>query len=152
MDKFQKRGDIEKVLQLLVQHGAHERILVDTHPHIGSNKLPGIIQNIRSTIETYGGEVHFESKVTDFIIEKSTIKGVIVNGQLEFYADAVILATDIQQETFFIYSKKNILIEPKPFALGVRAEHPQQLIDEIQYKQKKEIRIYLHQPINKYAT
>lgn len=108
MDKFQKRGDIEKVLQLLVQHGAHERILVDTHPHIGSNKLPGIIQNIRSTIETYGGEVHFESKVTDFIIEKSTIKGVIVNGQLEFYADAVILATGHSARDIFIYSKKKI--------------------------------------------
>lgn len=103
-----KRGDIEKVLQLLVQHGAHERILVDTHPHIGSNKLPGIIQNIRSTIETYGGEVHFESKVTDFIIEKSTIKGVIVNGQLEFYADAVILATGHSARDIFIYSKKKI--------------------------------------------
>jgi hypothetical protein len=133
-----KRGDIEKVLQLLVQHGAHERILVDTHPHIGSNKLPGIIQNIRSTIETYGGEVHFESKVTDFIINKSTIKGVIVNGQLEYYADAVILATGHSaRDIFYLLKEKNILIESKPFALGVRAEHPQQLIDEIQYKQKK---------------
>ncbi len=131
-----KRGDIDKAMRILVEHGANPDILIESHPHIGSNKLPGIIQNIRETIIEFGGEVHFESKVTDFIIENEVMKGVIVNNKDEHTADAVILATGHSaRDIFFLLQKKNVYLEAKPFAIGVRAEHPQALIDEIQYKQ-----------------
>lgn len=131
-----KRGDIDKAMRILVEHGANPNILVESHPHIGSNNLPGIIQNIRETIIEFGGEVHFDSKVTDFIIENETMNGVIVNGKDEHTADAVILATGHSaRDIFFLLQKKNVYLEAKPFAIGVRAEHPQALIDEIQYKQ-----------------
>lgn len=132
-----KRGTFEKTLRLLVEHGANPRILYETHPHIGSNKLPVIIQNIRKTIEKYGGEILFETFVTSFIIKNNEILGIQTENGNEYLADAVILATghsarDIYQQ---LYSQ-NISIELKPFAIGVRAEHPQELIDEAQYRQK----------------
>jgi uncharacterized FAD-dependent dehydrogenase len=131
-----KRGDIDKALKILVEHGANPDILVESHPHIGSNKLPGIIQRIRETILEYGGEVCFDSKVTDFIIQDETMKGVIINDKEEHTANAVILATGHSaRDIFFLCKKRNVYLEAKPFAIGVRAEHPQQLIDEIQYKQ-----------------
>lgn len=131
-----KRGDIKKVLQLLVEHGAHERILIDTHGHIGSNKLPGIIQQIRSTIEKYGGEVHFDSWVTSFIIKEERMVGVSCDNGSEFIGDAVILATGHSaRDIFTTLLNAGIYIESKPFAIGVRAEHPQDYIDEIRYKQ-----------------
>lgn len=131
-----KRGDIYKVLKLLVEHGANADILVDAHPHIGSNKLPNIVTNIRETILQYGGEVHFDSHVTDFILENHEMRGVIVNNSTEHLADAVILATGHSaRDIYELLHRKNILIEAKPFALGVRIEHAQQLIDKIQYNQ-----------------
>jgi len=131
-----KRGDINKVLQLLVEHGAHERILIDTHGHIGSNKLPGIIQNIRATIEKYGGEVHFDSWVTRFIMNGDRMIGVACEDGSEFMGDAVILATGHSaRDIFTTLLDAGIHIESKPFAIGVRAEHPQEYIDEIRYKQ-----------------
>lgn len=132
-----KRGDIDKALKILVEHGANSEILIEAHPHIGSNKLPGVVQKIRESILEFGGEIHFDSKVTDFIIENDSIKGVIVNDKEEHIADAVILATGHSaRDIFFLCSKRNIHIEAKPFAMGVRAEHPQAMIDEIQYRQK----------------
>jgi len=132
-----KRGDIYKALKILVEHGANPDILVDSHPHIGSNKLPGVVQAIRETILQFGGEIHFDSKVTDFIIQTNSINGVIVNDKDEHLADAVILATGHSaRDIFFLLNKKNIEVESKPFAIGIRAEHPQELIDEIQYKQR----------------
>lgn len=132
-----KRGDIDKALKILVEHGANSEILIEAHPHIGSNKLPGVVQQIRESILEFGGEILFDSKVTDFIIEKDIIKGVIVNDKDEHLADAVILATGHSaRDIFFLCSKNNIHIEAKPFAMGVRAEHPQAMIDEIQYRQK----------------
>lgn len=131
-----KRGDIHKALRILVEHGAKEDILVDTHPHIGSNKLPGVVQNLRETILRYGGEINFDSRVTDLIIKDSSILGVIVNEKDEYFADAVILATGHSaRDIFYLLNEKGIRIESKPFAVGVRIEHPQALIDEIQYKQ-----------------
>ena len=131
-----KRGDIYKVLKLLVEHGASTDILVDAHPHIGSNKLPNIVANIRETILHYGGEVHFDSHVTDFIIEKERIRGVVVNDSTEHFADAVLLATGHSARNIYaLLHRHNILLEAKPFALGVRIEHSQQLIDKIQYRQ-----------------
>lgn len=129
-----KRGDIQKVLQLFVQHGAHEDILIDARPHIGTNKLPNIISAIRETIQSAGGEVRFDSKLTDFLIENGQIKGIVINQEYELLADAVILATGHSaRDIYELLNSKNILIEAKPFALGVRIEHPQQIIDSAQY-------------------
>lgn len=130
-----KRGDVEKTLRLLVEHGAKSDILIDAHPHIGSNKLPGIIENIRQSIIRFGGEVHFDSWVTDFEIEDQQIRGVVVNGERRFPANRLILATGHSaRDIYKMLSQKSIKIEAKPFALGVRIEHPQELIDSIQYK------------------
>lgn len=132
-----KRGNINHVLKILVQHGAPSDILIDAHPHIGSNKLPVVVQNIRQTILEHGGEIHFDSFVTDFILEGKSIKGVIVNGNDEHFSDAVILATGHSaRDIFHLLERRQVVIEPKPFALGVRVEHPQALIDEIQYRQR----------------
>lgn len=131
-----KRGDINKVLKILFEHGAKENILYEAHPHIGSNKLPIVVKNIRETILNNGGEIYFDSLVTDLIIKNNEIKGVIVNNKDEYSADAVVLATGhSSRDIFNLLYNKNIFMEFKPFAIGVRVEHPQSLIDEIQYKQ-----------------
>lgn len=133
-----KRGDVGRILNILVQHGADPDILIDAHPHIGSNKLPKIVQAIRNTILECGGEICFNSRVTDIIVSDNHVKGVIVNGNNELYSDAVILATGHSaRDVFYLLNRKNIRIESKPFALGVRIEHPQPLIDEIQYHSEK---------------
>lgn len=129
-----KRGNVKRVLEILVAHGANERILVDAHPHIGTNKLPKLIQAIRQTIIEHGGEIHYNSRVCDFLIAGQEIKGVITTSGDTIKAEAVILATGHSaRDIFEMLHKKNILIEAKPFALGVRVEHPQELIDSIQY-------------------
>ena len=129
-----KRGDVYKVLSRLVQFGADEKVLYDAHPHIGTNKLPHIITSIRNKIIECGGEVLFEKKLVDFIVEKDTIKKVCTADGDIIDADAVILATGHSaRDIFRLLHSKKILIEAKPFALGVRVEHPQALIDSIQY-------------------
>ncbi|MBB2151870.1 NAD(P)/FAD-dependent oxidoreductase [Pedobacter gandavensis] len=129
-----KRGDINKVLQVFVEHGATEDILVDARPHIGTNKLPQIITAIRERIQNAGGEVRFDQKVTDILIDFGKVKGVIVNGDDKLLADAVILATGHSaRDIYELLNSKNILVEAKPFALGVRIEHPQAIIDAAQY-------------------
>ncbi|MGB0862582.1 MAG: NAD(P)/FAD-dependent oxidoreductase [Saprospiraceae bacterium] len=136
--RSQKRGNILKTLRLLVEHGATTDILIDAHPHIGTNKLPKIVANIRETILKFGGEIHFDSKVTDFIIQDEKTVGVIVNDEKEHFADSIILATGHSaRDIFEILHQRKITIEAKPFALGVRVEHPQPLIDRIQYRQPK---------------
>ena len=132
-----KRGSVEKSLKLLVEHGANADILVEAHPHIGSNKLPQVVENIRETILKYGGEVHFDSFVTDFIIKKNKILGIIVNEKEEHLAEAVIVATGHSaRDIYTLCHQKGIKIEAKPFALGVRIEHSQEFIDSVQYKKK----------------
>ena len=129
-----KRGDINKVLQIFVEHGATEDILVDARPHIGTNKLPQIITAIRERILSVGGEVRFDQKVTDLLIDFGKIKGVVINGEEKLMADAVILATGHSaRDIYELLNSKNILVEAKPFALGVRIEHPQAIIDAAQY-------------------
>lgn len=129
-----KRGDINKVLQIFVQHGAHQDILIDARPHIGTNKLPHIITAIRETIQNAGGEVLFDSKLTDFLITNGKINGIVINQEQELLADHVILSTGHSaRDIYELLNKKNILIEAKPFALGVRIEHSQQIIDNAQY-------------------
>lgn len=148
-----KRGDVRKALKLLVEHGAKSDILTEAHPHIGSNKLPGVVQNIRATIQQYGGEVHFGQHVTDFILKNDRILGVVTENvtdenyppstvrrppSTEWLADAVILATGHSaRDIYRLLHAKGVRIEAKPFALGVRVEHPQPLIDSIQYKQNQ---------------
>ena len=131
-----KRGDWWKVLCLLVEHGANPDILVEAHPHIGSNKLPKIVAEIRQTIEKHGGKVIFDSFVTDFIINNDAIAGVIVNENTEYRAEAVILATGHSaRDIYYLCQRKKVAMEAKPFALGVRIEHQQSLIDTAQYRQ-----------------
>lgn len=131
-----KRGDIEKALRILIEHGASHEILIDTHPHIGSNKLPILVQNLRKTILHYGGEINFDSRLTGFVIEEEFLKGIIINDKEEHLADKFILATGHSaRDIFYLLKNNSIAIESKPFAIGVRIEHPQELIDEIQYKQ-----------------
>ncbi len=140
--RSKKRGNYIKILRLLVEHGAKQDILIDAHPHIGSNKLPQIVAAIRETIEKHGGEIHFHSLVTDFILKENEMRGVVVEcrdainrvSTQEYFADAVILATGHSaRDIFYLLEKNKIHIEAKPFALGVRIEHPQKLIDDIQY-------------------
>jgi uncharacterized FAD-dependent dehydrogenase len=129
-----KRGDIDRILQLFVQFGADESILYRSHPHIGTNKLPGIITAMREQILQCGGEIHFEQRVADFIIKENKLKAVKTSRGAIFEGAACILATGHSaRDIFYLLHRQGILIEAKPFALGVRVEHPQQLIDQAQY-------------------
>lgn len=132
-----KRGNVNRILDLLIYHGANKEIAVDSHPHIGSNKLPKLIQSIRETILNCNGEIHFNSKVTDFILGVKNIKGVIVNNNKEIIADSVIVGTGHSaRDIYEIFKNHNLKLKAKPFAMGVRIEHPQALIDSIQYHSK----------------
>lgn len=129
-----KRGDVRRILEILVTHGATEEILFDAHPHIGTNKLPQVVTAIRETILSAGGEIHFNSRVVDFILEKDVIKGVKTQSGENIKAEAVILATGHSaRDIFHLLHQRKIYIEAKPFALGVRAEHQQNFIDKVQY-------------------
>lgn len=129
-----KRGDVRRVFESLVFHGATEEILVDAHPHIGTNKLPKIVQNIRETIVNFGGEVHFNTRVTDFNVKGDKLISIVVNGNEELDVQRVILATGHSaRDIFELLHKKDIALKAKSFAMGVRVEHPQHIIDAIQY-------------------
>lgn len=133
--RSKKRGDVQRILELLVAFGATKEILVEAHPHIGTNKLPGIIQEITKTIIEYGGEVHFNSRVTDILIKNNAVDGISLQSGEKIHAKKLILATGHSaRDIFELLHQKGIAIEAKPFALGVRVEHPQELIDSIQYK------------------
>ena len=132
--RSKKRGDVVRILELFVAFGATPEILVEAHPHIGTNKLPQIIQDIREKIIACGGQVLFEKRVTDFRIKNNEIQGVVLHDGTIIESNKVILATGHSaRDIFELLHKKDIFIESKPFALGVRAEHPQELIDKIQY-------------------
>jgi len=132
-----KRGNVKQILDTFVQHGANPDILIDAHPHLGTNKLPSIIKNMRNTILQAGGEIHFENKVIDFIVTQNKIRGVRNQHNKEFIADAVILATGHSaRDIYRLLHQKGIRIEAKDFAMGVRIEHPQQLINSIQYQNR----------------
>lgn len=146
-----KRGDVRRVLELFVAHGANENILIEAHPHIGTNKLPQIIVAMRESILKAGGEIHFNTRVTDFELKENTIRAVhaLKNGEaVVFEATQVLLATGHSaRDIFELLHAKAIAIEAKPFAIGVRVEHPQELIDSLQYhcprKEVEEQRRYL---------
>ncbi len=129
-----KRGDVRRIFESLVHHGATNQILVDAHPHIGTNKLPKIVQNIRETILKHGGEIHFETRVTDFIIRKNKLQAIILQNGQEMTVNRVILATGHSaRDIFYLLKNKEVALKAKSFAMGVRVEHPQQIIDSIQY-------------------
>ena len=129
-----KRGDVRRIFENLVYHGATEQILIDAHPHIGTNKLPKIIQNIRETILKFGGEIYFNTQVTDFIIKNNQLKAIVLKNGNEMTVNSVILATGHSaRDMYELLHKKNIALKAKSFAMGVRVEHPQEIIDSIQY-------------------
>jgi uncharacterized FAD-dependent dehydrogenase len=132
--RSKKRGDINRILEILVRHGAKQDILYDAHPHIGTNKLPKLVAALRESILNAGGEVRFDTTVVDLILSGSEINGVVTQQGDKIEGEAVILATGHSaRDIFKLLHARNILIEPKPFALGVRVEHHQNLIDQIQY-------------------
>ncbi|GAA3736620.1 FAD-binding protein [Flavobacterium ginsengisoli] len=132
--RSKKRGDVTRILELLVAFGASEDILVEAHPHIGTNKLPKIIEDIRNKIREFGGQVLFETRVSDILVKNNEVEGIVTQNGDKIHANKLILATGHSaRDIFELLDKKKILIEAKPFALGVRAEHSQELIDSIQY-------------------
>ncbi|MBH70590.1 MAG: FAD-binding protein [Flavobacteriales bacterium] len=136
--RSKKKGDIMNILDILIQHGADKNIKIDAHPHIGTNKLPKIITSIRDTIINSGGEINFNSKLTNIKITNNKIYSIEINKNKIIKVSKLILATGHSaRDIFKLLHKKEIKIEAKEFALGVRIEHKQKLIDQIQYKCKE---------------
>lgn len=134
-----KRGDIGSVISKFVEHGASPEITIDTHAHIGTDKLSNIIANIRHTIESHGGEYHFGCRMTDLLIADGTVLGIVDQHGTHYEGIAVLLATGHSaRDIYELFHKKGWNLEAKPFALGVRVEHPQRLIDDIQYKRRRD--------------
>jgi uncharacterized FAD-dependent dehydrogenase len=135
--RSKKRGKIIGVLRMLVEHGAQEDILLDAHPHIGSNKLPKIVSALRETIERFGGIVKFDSFVTNIDIQNNKVCGLTINENEKIETDNIILATGHSaRDIYKLLANKSVYMEAKPFALGVRIEHPQSMIDRMQYNQE----------------
>jgi hypothetical protein len=131
--RSKKRGSVERILGIFVQHGAREDILIDAHPHIGSDKLPGVIKAMRETIQRCGGEVHFQTRVTRLIVENGKVTGV-ETASGESFTGPVILATGHSaRDVYQMLYDSDITVEAKGIAVGVRLEHPQRIIDQIQY-------------------
>lgn len=130
-----KRGDIRLVLEMMVSHGAHPEILIEAHPHIGTNKLPPLVAALRETVLRHGGEVHFDTRMQKLVVKNGAVQGIITQSGDVIEAAALILATGHSaRDIFQLLADQEIHIEPKPFAIGFRVEHPQELIDHIQYK------------------
>lgn len=148
--RSKKRGDVRRILEILVAHGASEDILFDAHPHIGTNKLPKLVADLRESIKEAGGEIHFDTKVTDLIIREGEMKGVVTQSGSKWEADSVILATGHSaRDIFHLLHRHKVLIEAKSFALGVRVEHTQNFIDRVQYHCEVDRGPYL--PASSYA-
>ncbi len=132
--RSKKRGDLNRILDLLIEHGASPDIAVDAHPHIGTNKLPKIIASMRESILHHGGEIHFNTRVTQLVKSGREIRGVITADGTKITAPATVLATGHSaRDIFEMLHRQGVDIEAKPLAMGVRIEHPQPLIDSIQY-------------------
>jgi uncharacterized protein len=133
--RSKKRGDINRILHILVAHGAHPEILVDAHPHIGTNKLPVLVSALSERITASGGQIHFNSRVADFILSDGICTGVRLASGEELLAQALILATGHSaRDIFQTLNRNGVLLEAKPFAIGVRVEHPQSFINGLQYR------------------
>lgn len=135
--RSKKRGSVDRILSIFYQHGASADILIDAHPHIGTDKLPNVIKAIRQTIITSGGEVHFNTKVVDLLVDNDTVKGAIVEDGRSFNGNVILATGHSARDVYYLLKNKNIKIEPKGIAVGVRLEHPQNLIDKIQYHSPK---------------
>jgi uncharacterized FAD-dependent dehydrogenase len=132
--RSKKRGSVRKIYETLVAHGATEEILYESHPHIGTNKLPKLVTALRETVIEHGGQILFDSRVTRFLLRGDEMKGVELQDGTKIEGEAVVLATGHSaRDIFRLCKEQSIKIEAKPFALGVRLEHPQSLIDQIQY-------------------
>ena len=132
--RSKKRGSVQRILDSLVEHGAAEDILYEAHPHIGTNKLPKVVAAMRETVLKYGGEIHFETRLEDFKLEGSRISSLTTSDGKVWPIHSLILATGHSaRDIYYLLHRKNIRIEAKPFAMGVRVEHPQKLINKIQY-------------------
>ena len=132
--RSKKRGSVQKMLEIFIRFGADEKIAYVAHPHIGTNKLPKIIENIREHIIACGGEIHFENKLTDIYLKDDFISGFEINNTVKIDCKKFVLATGHSaKDIYLLLHKKGIKLEEKDFAIGVRIEHPQQLINEIQY-------------------
>ena len=146
--RSKKRGSVEKILNVFCQHGAQTTILADAHPHIGTDRLPRVIENIRNTIIRCGGEVHFQTRMTDLIIEGSRVLGCLcstalnpklstLNSQLEYRGPVILATGHSARDVYRLLAARNIEIEAKDIAVGVRLEHPSALIDRIQYHNRE---------------
>jgi uncharacterized FAD-dependent dehydrogenase len=134
--RSKKRGNVKRILDILYDNGALPEILIDAHPHIGTNMLPSIISRIRNKIVDAGGEFHFKSRVVDLVLKGDRCTGIVLSDSTKVEANAVILATGHSaREIYELLYRRGISLEAKSFAVGVRVEHPQLLIDQIQYKQ-----------------
>lgn len=131
--RSKKRGSVEKILNVFCQHGAQTTILADAHPHIGTDRLPRVIENMRNTILSCGGEVHFQTKMTDLLIEDDRVVGCRTADEREFLGPVILATGHSARDVYRLLAARNIEIEAKGIAVGVRLEHPSQLIDQIQY-------------------
>lgn len=131
--RSKKRGSVEKILNVFYQHGAPEEILVDAHPHIGTDKLPQVIKAMRQTIERCGGEVHFSTKVVDLIVSDDIVHGVVTSDGSRFEGPVIMATGHSARDVYQMLHDKGVDLEPKGIAVGVRLEHPQALIDQLQY-------------------
>lgn len=134
--RSKKRGSVEKILTIFHQHGASQDILIDAHPHIGTDKLPNVIKAMRNTIIACGGEVHFSTRVTDLIVENNIVIGAKAADGKEFNGPIILATGHSARDIYYLLNERNITLEPKGIAVGVRLEHPQHLIDCIQYHSK----------------
>ena len=150
--RAKKRGPVAEIYRTLVAHGAPGKILVEAHPHIGSNLLPKVVMAMRESILAAGGEVHFEAKVTKFLLDGGKMNGVVTTDGREFRGESVILATGHSaRDIYELLNEQNILLEAKPFAVGVRIEHPQGFIDQAQYHLKSGEKRDENLPASRYA-
>ncbi len=150
--RSKKRGSIEHILQILHQHGAKEDILIDAHPHIGSDRLPIIIKNIRQTILNSGGEVHFNTKMAELIVENNTIRGIKTADGNTLLGKVILATGHSARDVYRHLHNSGIKVEPKGLAIGVRLEHPQKLIDSLQYHSKEGRGAYLPPAEYNYVT
>lgn len=134
--RSKKRGSVDRILNILCQHGADTSILADAHPHIGTDKLPRVIANIREQIINAGGEVHFETRMDELIIKNNEVKGIVTNDGKEFNGPVILATGHSARDVYRHLKEKEVEIEAKGIAVGVRLEHPQELIDQIQYHSK----------------
>lgn len=134
--RSKKRGNVDKILNVFCQHGASTTILVDAHPHIGTDKLPRVIENMRNTILECGGEVHFETRMDALIIEGEKVKGIETNTAKTFLGPVILATGHSARDVYRWLADNNVTIEPKGIAVGVRLEHPSELIDRMQYHNK----------------